>query len=379
MKGGERIGVKAVSTVIAAVIVLTVFIGLASAIYAGLFQLGNESSDLVKREAERAMEAFFQIYWLNDTHVVLFNNHTSVAITLRFWVTTDPAIGVYSVDELDPSKYSVPPGSMRIVKNFKNREELKPVNRVVSERGMVFEVGSAPITAADLHSLIYFTPTEKIVRPGFNGRLTTFVITTGVGFSGGDVTLTCDNIVRIDPPPQTILPCTAWGISLEPASTINVPAGGAGAIGVNAIIPTTTLGFYVVKLKLQTASFTREYAVRVIVSDFSASISPATLTLQRLDCALPVTLTITTTLSYTGHINIRVPSPRELNAWSSPNPVHPPASTLALIFVERVWTRPPTKTVTTTLTATLNDGLGAIRTAQFVVVHVDDVEIGRNC
>jgi hypothetical protein len=43
MTESGRIGVKAVSTVIAAVIVLTVFLALASAIYTGLLQLGNES------------------------------------------------------------------------------------------------------------------------------------------------------------------------------------------------------------------------------------------------------------------------------------------------------------------------------------------------
>jgi FlaG/FlaF family flagellin (archaellin) len=93
MTESGRIGVKAVSTVIAAVIVLTVFLALASAIYTGLLQLGNESSNLVKREAERAMESFFQIYWLNNTHVVLFNNHSSVPVTLLYWVSINPASG----------------------------------------------------------------------------------------------------------------------------------------------------------------------------------------------------------------------------------------------------------------------------------------------
>jgi hypothetical protein len=96
MTESGRIGVKAVSTVIAAVIVLTIFLGLASAIYAGIFQLGNESGNLVKREAERAMEAFFQIYWLNETHVVLFNNHSSVPVTLLYWVRVNPASGSYT-------------------------------------------------------------------------------------------------------------------------------------------------------------------------------------------------------------------------------------------------------------------------------------------
>jgi hypothetical protein len=367
MTDGERIGVKAVSTVIAAVIVLTIFLGLASAIYAGIFQLGNESGNLVKREAERAMEAFFQIYWLNETHVVLFNNHSSVPVTLLYWVTVNPATGQYNVKNLDPSTYTVPPGTMKIVENFEKRGDLFPLNRVVSEKGSTFEVTDAP---TDIASLVYFTPSEKIVRPGFNGRLTTFVIPTGPDFGGGDVTVTCVNIINIST--QATIPCTTWSITFVPSSTITIPAGGVGTIGVEASIPSTfPLGFYAVKLRLQTSSFTREYAVRVIVSDFSATISPATLTLGRAGCALPVTVTIiTTSPSYTGHINVDVPLPPTgpLIAWSSPNPVHPPAATIAQVIVERRWT-PPTAYVTTTLNVILGDGSGSPRTASFVVVH----------
>jgi hypothetical protein len=380
-----RIGVKAVSTVIAAVIVLTIFLGLASAIYAGIFQLGNESSNLVKREAERAMEAFFQIYWLNETHVVLFNNHSSVPIKLLYWVRVNPASGSYTVynlfNSLDPAKYTVQPSGMKIVDirtevPTRNRDS---VDRVVSEKGSTFEVTDAP---TELHTLIYFTPTEKIVRPGFNGRLTTFVIPTGPDFGGGDVTVTCINILQIGT--TTTIPCTAWGISFVPSSTITVPAGRAGTLGVDASIPSgfTSLGFYVVRLRLQTSSFTREYAVKVIVSDFSASISPATLTLGRAGCALPVTMTITTSLSYTGHINVDVPLPPTgpLIAWSSPNPVHPPAATIAQVIVERRWTPPyVTAYVTTTLTVSLEDGSGSPRTASFVVVHRGATALATAC
>ena len=365
MMDGGRAGV---STVIAAVVVLTIFIGLASAVYTGLFQLSNESSNLVKREAERAMEAFFRIYWLNETHVVLFNNQTSVPVTLLYWVTTDPTTGNYVVHHLNPAKYTVPPGTMRIVENFDKRANLYPLNRVVSEKGSSFEVTDAP---TDINNLIYFTPSEKIVRPGFNGRLTTFIIPTGPDFGGGDVTVTCVTILNTAT--QSTTPCTTWGISFVPSSTITVPPGGVIALGVNASIPTTftSLGFYAVKLRLTSASFTREYAVRVIVTDFSASISPVTLTLNRAGCALPVTLTITIAAptTYTGHVNIDVSSPvPQLIPWASPNPVHPPAATLARIIVERRWTA-PIAFATNTLTATLSDGLGAPRTVTFVVVH----------
>jgi hypothetical protein len=379
MIDGERIGVKAVSTVIAAVIILTIFLGLASAIYTGIFQLGNESSNLVKREAERAMEAFFQIYWLNETHVVLFNNHSSVPVTLLYWVTVNPATGQYNVKNLDPSTYTVPPGTMKIVENFQKRGDLFPLNRVVSEKGSTFEVTDAP---TDIASLVYFTPSEKIVRPGFNGRLTTFVIPTGPDFGGGDVTVTCVNIINIST--QATIPCTTWGITFVPSSTITISAGGVGTIGVEASIPSTfPLGFYAVKLRLQTSSFTREYAVRVIVSDFSATISPATLTLGRAGCALPVTVAIiTTSPSYTGHINVDVPLPPTgpLIAWSSPNPVNPPAATIAQVIVERRWITPyVTAYVTTTLNVILGDGSGSPRTASFVVVHRGATSLATAC
>jgi hypothetical protein len=367
MTDGEKIGVKAVSTVIAAVIVLTIFLGLASAIYAGILQLGNESGNLVKREAERAMESFFQIYWLNETHVVLFNNHSSVPVTLLYWVTVNPATGQYNVKNLDPSTYTVPPGTMKIVKNFEKRGDLFPLNRVVSEKGSTFEVTDAP---TDIASLVYFTPSEKIVRPGFNGRLTTFVIPTGPDFGGGDVTVTCVNIINIST--QATIPCTTWGITFVPSSTITISAGGVGTIGVEASIPSTfPLGFYAVKLRLQTASFTREYMVRVIVSDFSASITPVTLTLNRAGCALPVTLTITTSLSYTGHININAPPPvPQLVIWSSPNPIHPPAYSNSLIIVERRWTAPTVVAYAVdTVTVTLSDGLGTPKIVVFTVSH----------
>jgi hypothetical protein len=379
MIDGGKIGVKAVSTVIAAVIVLTIFLGLASAIYAGIFQLGNESGNLVKREAERAMEAFFQIYWLNETHVVLFNNHSSVPVTLLYWVSVNASTGAYTVTPLNPAIYTVPPGTMRIVQNFNNRASLYSlysIHRVVSEKGSTFEVTDAP---TELHTLIYFTPTEKIVRPGFNGRLTTFVIPTGPDFGGGDVTVTCVNIINIST--QATIPCTTWGITFVPSSTITISAGGVGTIGVEAsIIPSTfPLGFYAVKLRLQTASFTREYMVRVIVSDFSASITPVTLTLNRAGCALPVTLTITTSLSYTGHINIKAPPPvPQLVIWSSPNPIHPPADSISLIIVERRWTGPLVFS-TDVVNVILSDGLGVAKTVVFTVVHRGVTAIATPC
>jgi hypothetical protein len=382
MTDGERIGVKAVSTVIAAVIVLTIILGLASAIYAGIFQLGNEAHNLVKREAERAMESFFQIYWLNETHVVLFNNHSSVPVTLLYWVTVNPATGQYNVKNLDPSMYTVPPGTMRIVENFQKRGDLFPLNRVVSERGSTFEVTDAP---TELHTLIYFTPTEKIVRPGFNGRLTTFVVSTGPDFGGGDVTITCINIIRTDTPTPITLPCTDWGISFVtpfgPGNTLTVPAGGVGVLGVNAQIPPifNQYGFYVLKLRLQSSSFTREYSMRVIVTDFTPAISPGVISLTGCINSANLVVTFVGFPTHTGHIYINLSRPQGLNVFASPNPAHPPVVatgtappgtvTIAQIVVERIIATPPTGTVTSPLTVILNDGLGDPRTVTFTAVH----------
>jgi hypothetical protein len=380
MTESGRIGVKAVSTVIAAVIVLTIFLGLASAIYAGIFQLGNESGNLVKREAERAMEAFFQIYWLNETHVVLFNNHTSVPVTLLYWVTVNPATGQYNVKNLDPSTYTVPPGTMKIVENFQKRGDLFPLNRVVSEKGSTFEVTDAP---TELHTLIYFTPTEKIVRPGFNGRLTTFVVSTGPDFGGGDVTITCINIINTGT--LVTLPCTDWGINFVtpfgPGNTVTVPAGGVGVLGVDALIPPTfnQYGFYVVKLRLQSSSFTREYSMRVIVTNFSPAISPGVISLTGCINSANLVVTFAGPRTHTGHIYIDVSRPTGLNVFASPNPAHPPVVatgtappgtvTIAQIVVERIIAIPPTGTVTSPLTVILNDGLGDPRTVTFTAVH----------
>jgi hypothetical protein len=266
---------------------------------------------------------------------------------------------------------------MRIVQNFNNRASLHPVNRVVSEKGSTFEVTDAP---TELHTLIYFTPTEKIVRPGFNGRLTTFVVSTGPDFGGGDVTITCINIINTGT--LVTLPCTDWGISFVPATgTVNVPAGAARALGVNAQIPPTfnQYGFYVVKLRLQSSSFTREYSMRVIVTNFSPAISPSVISLTGCINSANLVVTFAGPRTHTGHIYIDVSRPTGLNVFASPNPAHPPVVatgtvppgtvTIAQIVVERIIATPPTGTVTSPLTVILNDGLGEPRTATFTAVH----------
>jgi hypothetical protein len=275
---------------------------------------------------------------------------------------------------------------MRIVENFQKRGDLFPLNRVVSEKGSTFEVTDAP---TELHTLIYFTPTEKIVRPGFNGRLTTFVVSTGPDFGGGDVTITCINIINTGT--LVTLPCTDWGInfvtSFGPGNTVTVPAGGVGVLGVNALIPPTfnQYGFYVVKLRLQSSSFTREYSMRVIVTNFSPAISPGVISLTGCINSANLVVTFAGPRTHTGHIYIDVSRPTGLNVFASPNPAHPPVVatgtappgtvTIAQIMVERIIATPPTGTVTSPLTVILNDGLGDPRTVTFTAVHSISVTV----
>jgi hypothetical protein len=266
------------------------------------------------------------------------------------------------------------------VENFQKRGDLFPLNRVVSEKGSTFEVTDAP---TELHTLIYFTPTEKIVRPGFNGRLTTFVVSTGPDFGGGDVTITCINIINTGT--LVTLPCTDWGInfvtSFGPGNTMTVPAGGVGVLGVDALIPPTfnQYGYYVVKLRLQSSSFTREYSMRVIVTNFSPAISPGVISLTGCINSANLVVTFAGPRTHTGHIYIDVSRPTGLNVFASPNPAHPPVVatgtvppgtvTIAHIVVERIIATSPTGTVTSPLTVILNDGLGDPRTVTFTAVH----------
>lgn len=372
-------GRKAVSVVISALVVTVIFLGLVSVSMTSLYLLQNSAADAVKREAEKAMESFFQIYWLNDTHVRLFNNHSSVPITLLHWISYDPSAG-YQVFSLNSVDYTVPPGAHRDLKNFQARSALQPLNRVVSSRGSVFEVTDAP---SELHTLIYFTPTERIVRPGFNGRATTFVITTGPDFGGGDVSIQCVNIFYVDG--NVFLPCSVWSVSFSPSSgLVNVQPGRTSAIGVNIVVPTSgtgsSTGFYYIRLRLVSQSFTREYSARVIVSDFSVQGLPASVNLGRAGCFRSVLASVTTINSYTGRIVVQpIPDPAGLlNIWASPNPVDPVADSTFRIFVERIWSGPLGVQVNT-ITLLFRDGLGVDRTGSIVVTHRGSTALARLC
>ena len=373
MTESGRIGVKAVSTVIAAVIVLTIFLGLASAIYAGIFQLGNESSNLVKREAERAMESFFQIYWLNNTHVVLFNNHSSVPVTLLYWVSVNASTGAYTVTPLNPAIYTVPPGTMRIVQNFNNRASLYPVNRVVSERGTPFEVGDRPPESLGQFNLFKLVENRKLVRPGFSstlhGPLGQIILSTGPGFLGGPVTLTC---VDAYPAPAS---CTGWSISFDPASPVNVPANGYVVVNIQANIPTSTpTGTYFIRVKADTGGVSRELVLVVDIGDFNVAISPTSVTISRGGCAKSLTLSVTPT-NYDGRVSFAIlsvspaPNSDRLKFMISPNPLettHSLTSAL-IIYLDRY---PPGAQIYS-VTIQAFDGLGPPKTTS-VTVDVDN-------
>jgi len=357
---GGRAGV---STVIAAVVVLTVFIALASAIYTGLVQLSNESSNLIRRESERAMEAPFQIYWINNTHVVLFNNHTSLPVTLLYWVSTNPSTGAYNVIPL-PATYTVPPGTMKILPNFAPRSSLFPVNRVVSERGTAFEVTDAPSQPFNHFTLVN---NQKLVRPGFNsavnGPLSQVILSTGPGFTGGPVTMSC---VTAYPAPAS---CAGWSISFNPPSPVNVPAGGSASVNIQANIPASTpTGTYFVVIKADTGGVSREMVIGVTVGDFNVNVAPSSVSIARGGCTASLTLNIIPT-NYNGRISFRIlsvtPTDNRLRFTLSPNPLETSHYLTGNILV--YLNRFPAGGGTRIVTVEASDGLGPPKTTTFTV------------
>lgn len=361
-------GRRAISLVIAALVVTVVFLGIVSASLAMLYSLQGASSEAVKREAERAMEAFFIIYWVNETHVRLVNNQSSVAIHLRYWITSDTS-GSSVIGPLDPVDYSVEPGQTKVVKAADYPRNPSRIYKVVSERGTVFEVTDPP---ADPQSIIQYAPVEVAVRPGYTSRLTTFFINTGPEFGGGVVSIQCVHIYYADG--NVYYPCTVWGLTFSPSASVTVPSGGYGAVRADVAIPVSgsgsSLGNYFVRFRLVSSAFTREYVVRVHLGDFSVSApSPLTVTLNRAACIRSAVVTISVTGLYTGMIAVRTLNPvAQLNVWSDPNVVSPTALNTPIIHVERIWTA-PNAFATNTLTLVFSDGLGAARSATLVVVH----------
>lgn len=366
-------GRKAVSTVIAAMIVTGVLLALFSGLLSVQTRLHQAEVEAVRREAERAMEAPFQIYWINSTHVRLFNNHSSVPVILRFWVTSGATV---SVTSLDPSIYSVGPGTFKDVKAADPPRVVNKVYKVVSERGSVFVVGDMP---SEPFSLFKMLVSEKQVRPGFtsssHGPLTSILLGTGPEFGGGQVSLSC---VSAFPPPAS---CVGWSISFNPSSPVYVPSGGALVVNVLGNIPVgTPSGTYFIRLRADTGGFVKEFLLQVMVGDFTFAVNPGSITIGR-GCAGSVTLSITPT-NYGESISFRVlsvtPADARFHFAFTANPLdlsHGEQSTGLLIYINFAT---PNTDVTRTVVVQAYDGLGPSKTAS-ITVTVNPRSATGNC
>jgi hypothetical protein len=234
---------------------------------------------------------------------------------------------------------------MKVVTNFKAKDLLKPLNRVVSERGTPFEVGDQPPQPPSQYDLFKLVEDRKLVRPGFSsashGPLGRIILSTGPGFSGGAVTLTC---VDVQPAPAVV-------------------------VNILASIPTTTpTGTYFVRVKADAVSVSSELVLAVSVGDFTVAVNPTSVTILRR-CAATLTLSISPT-NYDGRVSFRIssvfPSDDRLNFMISPNPVettHGLSSSL-VIFVNN---QPPAGAQTRTVTVEAFDGVGPSRTTSLTV------------
>ncbi|MEM3096858.1 MAG: hypothetical protein QW756_06040 [Nitrososphaerota archaeon] len=357
---------RGVSLVISALIVTGIFLTLVSSLLAVQNSLHQAEIDALKRETMKAMEAPFQIFWLNDTHVRLFNNHSSVDITLKYWITSGLSVSVIA---LNPPDYSVGPGTYKDVKAGDPPKTSGRTYKVVSERGMVFVVGEAEPGAEPP-----FTITDEIrqVRPGFNALLTRVILATNEVFGGGQVALTCV--------PGTPDLCSLWGITFVPSSPVNVPTGGAVTVNINANIPSTqSTGSYYLRLRAAAGGFSKEFVVNVLVGDFTVTVGQ-TITLSRAGCLVSTTVNVGTLL-YLGEISLSPTNvPSQLAVWISPNPLdlsHGQFSTS--VYVYRLFIAPTGNAFTTnTITLQADDGLGATRIALLVVVH-RGTQTGNTC
>ncbi len=352
------------SVVIAALIVTALFLAIFAGLITSQMQLHQAQMEAIKREAEKAMEIPFQIYWLNDTHVRLFNNHSSIPITLRYWITSGPSS--FSVFNLDHDDYSVGPGTFKDVLAADYPRNSSNVYKVVSERGNVFVVGIVG-EASPAASLFKLLVDRKQVRPGFdssvNGPLTNILLTTGHGFNGGQVSLTC-----VSSFPQTTL-CSGWSISFDPPSPVNIPPDGAVVVKVNAEIPETTqIGNYFIRIRAVGGDVVEEFVLNVVVGDFSLSVSAGTITIRR-GCAGTQQVTIQPN-NYQGEIYFRAVSldpqfAQRVHFALSPNPlnVFSGLTTSSLLIYVNNYVGPPSDETTVSIEA--RDGLGPAKYAYF--------------
>jgi hypothetical protein len=238
----------------------------------------------------------------------------------------------------------------------------------LSRRGVhPFEVGDRPPESLGQFNLFKLVENRKLVRPGFSstlhGPLDQIILSTGPGFLGGPVTLTC---VDAYPAPAS---CTGWSISFDPASIVIVPANGYAVVNIQANIPTSTpTGTYFIRVKAETGGVSRELVLVVDVGDFNVAVSPTPINIGR-GCAATLTLSISPT-NYDGRVSIRVssvsPPDDRLNFMISPNPVeitHGLSSSLVIFVNDKHVPGPPTRTVT----IEAFDGLGPPRTTSLTV------------
>ena len=362
---GDR---RAISTVIAALVVTVVFLGLASAALGMLYALQASSSEAVRREAERAMEAFFMIYWVNSTHVRLFNNHSSLAVVIRYWISSDSG-GVNVIGPLNSVDWSVQPKTFRDVLAAESPRNPSRQYKVVSERGSVFTVGDAPSEPWSLFSL---RDEMRLVRPGFssgvNGPLTQLVLATGPDFTGGPVTVSC---VSVTPAPAS---CSSWSVSFNPSSPVTVPPGGAVVVNILASVPAgTPIGTYFMRIRVDTGGFAREFLLRVAVGDFTFGFTPSSISLEQ-GCATTIGLVVTPT-NYRSDVGFRVstifPPDTRINYAASPDPVPVRDAVTTADFYVHVNAR-PTGSGTRTVVVAGDDGLGPVKTSSFVMTVLPD-------
>jgi hypothetical protein len=216
-------------------------------------------------------------------------------------------------------------------------------------------VGDAPSQPFQHFTLVN---SRKLVRPGFtstlHGPLSQIILSTGPGFLGGPVTLTC---VDAYPAPAS---CAGWSVTFNPASPVNVPSNGYAVVNIQANIPASTpTGTYFIRVRADTGGVTRDLVLVVVVGDFTINVSPSSVTILRR-CAATLTLNINPT-NYDGRVSFSIssvsPPDTRLHFTISPNSVEVSHGTSAslVIFVNN---QAPTGTQTRTVTIQAYDGLG---------------------
>ncbi|MCS6783927.1 MAG: hypothetical protein N3H84_05370 [Candidatus Caldarchaeum sp.] len=364
----RRSGLRGISVIVSALVVTAMLLSVFSVLMVAQTRLHQAEIEAMKREAEKAMESPFQIYWLNATHVRLFNNRTSVAVTLSYWITSGPGL---TVTALGPPDYTVAPGTYKDVKAGDVPRVAGRTYKVVTERGNVFVVGDAP---SELYSVFRLVSHQKLVRPGFssgvNGPLTRILLGTGPEFGGGVVNLSC---VQAFPAPAS---CSGWSVSFSPSSSMTVTSGGAAYVDVSVDIPVgTPVGSYFIRLRADTGGFVKDFLMHVLVGDFEVELRPDFVKLGR-GCAAAAEVVVVPN-NYDGSVSFKITyydPPNEAVYFAfSPDPLdlktgHTTAG--LMIYVNYALTP---ATITAFLEA--SDGLGPAKGIKFEIYAFDRLPV----